>query len=189
MGAKWGTLGPWKAKTEAAAIALNQKVMDNFFFFLMVCAEGEGAHQGAWSQRLFLFFILSLSPSLPAFLTFLSPFLFHYPSLSFISFPLLSFSFFAPPSLSLCISFSNFLSSFLYLAAFPDSFLLRSSLLFSLALPLSLDLSLFSFFFFTFFFSFSFFFSFYLFIYFFCLGEAPLRGFSAISRLCILCIL
>ena len=51
----------------------------------------------------------------------------------FFSFTLfLSNFFFPPPSLSLCISFSNFLSSFLYLAAFPDSFLLRSSLLFTL---------------------------------------------------------
>ena len=31
LGAKWGTLGPWKAQTEAAAIALNQKVVYKFF--------------------------------------------------------------------------------------------------------------------------------------------------------------
>ena len=148
MGAKWGTLGPWKAQTEAAAIAPNQKVVDKFF--LKVCAEGEVARQGVWPQcpvspllssadffllllfksfssflsltlsfflpLLFYFlsfpscfslsfslltsYYLSLSPSLPAFLTFLSPFLFRYPSLSFVSFPLPPFSLFLPSSLS-----------------------------------------------------------------------------------------
>ena len=46
--AKWGILGPWKAQMEAAAIALNQKVVDEF---LKVCAEGEGARQGTRPQR------------------------------------------------------------------------------------------------------------------------------------------
>jgi len=108
-------------------MALNQKVVDKFFcFFFKVCAEGEGARQGTWSQRL----LVSLSLSLPAFL---SSFLFAtllFPS--FLSLYPLSLFFFPPPSLSLCISFSNFLSSFLNLAAFPDSFLLCSSLLFTL---------------------------------------------------------
>ena len=45
-------------------------------------------------------------------------------------------------SLSLSISFSNFLSSFLNLAAFPDSFLLRSSLLLTLQLFLYLQIFL-----------------------------------------------
>jgi len=31
LGAKWGTLGPWKVQREVAAIALNQKVVDKFF--------------------------------------------------------------------------------------------------------------------------------------------------------------
>ena len=101
----------------------------------------------------------------------------------FLSLYPLALFFFPPFSLSLCISFSNFL---LYLAVFPDSFLLRSSLLFSLALSLSLDLSLFSFLF-----SFSLFLNLFIFLsfFFFRLGEAPLRGFSVRSRLCILCIL
>ena len=56
MGAKWGTPGSWEAQTEAVAIALNQKVVDKFF--LKVCAEGEGARQGAQPQR-------PVSPLLP----------------------------------------------------------------------------------------------------------------------------
>ena len=75
------------------------------------------------------FFLLSHSLSLTLFLPFSLPFSF----LRFFPFTLfLSNFFFPPPYLSLCISFSNFLSSFLYLAAFPDSFLLRSSLLLTL---------------------------------------------------------
>ena len=148
MGAKWGTLGPWKAQTEAAAIAPNQKVVDKFFF--KVCAEGEVARQGVWPQcpvspllSLLLifssFFSLNLSqvffPSL-----YLFSFLFSSLLLSIISFLFPSFIppfsfllyFSLSPSLSLCISFSNFLFSFFYLAAFPDSLFLRSSLLFTL---------------------------------------------------------
>ena len=34
----------WEAQMEVAAVTLNQKVVDKF---LKVCAEGEGAHQGA----------------------------------------------------------------------------------------------------------------------------------------------
>ena len=34
----------WEAQTEVAVITLNQKVVDKF---LTVCAEEEGAHQGA----------------------------------------------------------------------------------------------------------------------------------------------
>ena len=161
MGAKWGSLGPWKGQKEAGAIVLNQKVVDKFFFF-KVCAEGEVARQGVWPQcpvspllsPLLIFssfFSLNLSqvffPSLYLF-SFLFSFtfyhfllvsLFHSPffllsSLSFVSFPLpsfsLTFSFLLP--LFLCVSFSNFLFSFFYLAAFPDLFLLRSSLLFTL---------------------------------------------------------
>ena len=37
--AKWRTPGPWEAQTEAAEIALNQKVMDTF---LKVYVEEEG---------------------------------------------------------------------------------------------------------------------------------------------------
>ena len=148
MGAKWGTLGPWKAQTEAAAIAPNQKVVDKFF--LKVCAEGEVARQGVWPQcpvspllsPLLIFssfFSLNLSqvffPSL-----YLFSFLFSSLLLSIISFLFPSFIppfsfllyFSLSPSLSLCISFSNFLFSFFYLAAFPDSLFLRSSLLFTL---------------------------------------------------------
>ena len=48
LGAKWGTPGPWEVQTEAAAIALNQKVVDKF---LKICVEGAGARQGARLQR------------------------------------------------------------------------------------------------------------------------------------------
>ena len=41
LGANWGTPGTWEVQTEAAAIALNQKVMDKF---LKVCVEEEGPH-------------------------------------------------------------------------------------------------------------------------------------------------
>ena len=126
----------------------------------------------------------SLTVSLSLFLPFS---LFSHPSffatlLSFVSFSL-------PSSLIIFFIFfsvSPFLTSFLYLDAFPDSFLLHSSLFHSLAL--SLDLSLFSFLFFFFTFFFFFLFIFLSFFFFFRLGEAPLRGFSAMSRLCILCI-
>ena len=142
-----------------------------------------GARQGTWSQRLLQSLSLFLSSCFSHFslpLPFSLPFSF----LRFFPFTLfLSNFFFPPPYLSLCISFSNILSPFLYLAAFPDSFLLRSSPFHSLALSLSLDLSLFSFLF-----SFSLFFVCLFVFLFFCLGEAPLRGFSARSRLCILCI-
>ena len=40
-GQSGGAPGPWEAQTEAAAIALNQKVMDKF---LKVCVEEEGPH-------------------------------------------------------------------------------------------------------------------------------------------------
>ena len=40
LGAKWGTPRPWEAQTEAAEIALTQKVVDKY---LKVCVEGEGA--------------------------------------------------------------------------------------------------------------------------------------------------
>ena len=166
-------------------IPLNQKVVDKFFFFLFkVCAEVEGACQGAWSQRLLL------SLSLPLFLPFS---LFSPPSFfATLLFPLflslypLALFFFPPLSLSLCISFSNFLSSFLNLAAFPDSFLLCSSL--SLFSFFSIFRSFSIFFPFFFFIFFSIFFFFFFFFFFFHLSEAPLRGFSARSRLCILCI-
>ena len=46
LGAKWGTLGPWEAQTEAVAIALNQKVMDTF---LKVCVEEGGGLAGGAS--------------------------------------------------------------------------------------------------------------------------------------------
>ena len=116
-----------------------------------------------------------------AFLTFFSPFFFRYPSfLRFFLFTLFSSLIF----FFIFFSVSPFLTSFLYLDAFPDSFLLRSSPFQSLALSLSLHLSLLSFF--TFFFLF--FFSFFCF-YFFAWVRAPLRGFSAMSGFCILCIL
>ena len=143
-------------------MALKQKVVVKFFFFFFkVCAGWVGARQGTWSQRL----LQSLSSSLPAFLTFLSPFLFRYPSLSFVSFPLPSFSLFLPSSL-LFLSVSLFLTSFL-----PFSILLHS-LIPSFSVPLSFSLfsffsifrsfSIFSFFFFFYFLSFL---SFYLFIF------------------------
>ena len=82
------------------------------------------------------FFLLTVSLSLFSCLSHFSlplPFSLPFSFLRFFPFTLfLSNFFFPPPSLCLCISFSNFLSSFLYLAAFPDSFLLRSSLLFTL---------------------------------------------------------
>ena len=145
-------------------MALNQKVVDKVFFFFLRFAQGGwwggGARQGTWSQRL----LQSLSSSLPAFLTFFSPFIFRYPSLSFVSFPLPSFSLFLPSSLSFSVSL--FLTSFL-----PFSILLQS-LIPSFSVPLSFSLfsffsifrsfSIFSFFFF-YFFSFL---SFYLFIFF-----------------------
>ena len=149
MGAKWGTLGPWKAQTEAAAIAPNQKVVDKFFF--KVCAEGEVARQGVRPQcplspllsplLIFFFFPSSLNLSQVFFPSlYLFSFLFSSLLLSIISFLFPSFIppfsfllyFSLSPSLSLCISFSNFLFSFFYLAAFPDSLFLRSSLLFTL---------------------------------------------------------
>ena len=73
------------------------------------------------SLYLFSFLFSSLLLSIISFLfpSFIPPFSF-----------LLYFS--LSPSLSLCISFSNFLFSFFYLAAFPDSLFLRSSLLFTL---------------------------------------------------------
>ena len=121
-------------------MALNQKVVVKGFFCLFVCflrfAQwgwwGGGARQGTWSQRL----LQSLSSSLPAFLTFFSPFIFRYPSLSFVSFSLPSFSLFLPSSLSFSVSL--FLTSFL-----PFSILLHS-LIPSFSVPLSF--SLFSFF-------------------------------------------
>ena len=118
---------------------------------------------------------LTVSLSLPLFLPFS---LFSHPSFfatllfpSFLSlYPLLfpNLFFFLP----IFFSVSPFLTSFLYLAAFLDSFLLRSSPFQSLALSLSLHLSLLSFFTF-FFFSFSLLFVFF----FFCLGEGPPEGF------------
>ena len=155
MGAKWGTLGPWKAQTEVAAIALNQKVVDRF---LKVCAEGEVARQGAWPQcpvspllsPLLIsssFFSLNLSqvffPSLYLFF-----FLFSSLLLSIISF--LFPSFILPSSflLSLCLSLSSCLSHFslplpfslpsLSFVSFPLPFLS-----FSFLLPLFLSVSLF----------------------------------------------
>ena len=64
--AKWGTPGPWEAQAEVVAIALNQKVVDEF---LKVCVEGEGARQGAGPQN-------PISPLLPREVEHsLSPFL------------------------------------------------------------------------------------------------------------------
>ena len=146
MGAKWGTLGPWKAQTEAAAIAPNQKVVDKFFF--KVCAEGEVARQGVRPQCplspllsplliFFSFFSKSFSSFLSLTLSFFLPLLFsftfyHFLLVSLFHSPFFLLTFSLSPSLFLCISFSNFLFSFFYLAAFPDSFFLRSSLLFTL---------------------------------------------------------
>ena len=113
------------------------------------------------SLSLFLPFSLFSHPSFFATLLFPS-FLSLYPLL----FPNL-FCFFLP----IFFSVSPFLTSFLYLAAFLDSFLLRSSPFQSLALSLSLHLSLLSFFTFFFFLFFSFF------CFYFCLGEAPPQGF------------
>jgi len=74
---------------------------------------------------------LSLSPSLPAFLTFLSPILSHYPSLSFVSFPLPSFYLTFSSLLPIFLSVSLFLTSF-----FPFYILLHS-LIPSFSVPLS----------------------------------------------------
>ena len=124
-------------------MALNQKVVDKFFCFLKVCAEREGARQGTWSQRLLLSF--SLSSCLSHFfltLLFSLPF---FPS--FLSlYPLLFPNFFFP--IFFCVS--PFLTSFLYLDVFPDSFFFCSSPFQSLALFLSLHLFLFSLLFFFF---------------------------------------
>ena len=97
------------------------------------------------------FFATLLFPS------FLSLYPLLFPNLFFLSFSL----------------YLLFLTAFLYLAAFLDSFLLRSSPFQSLALSLSLHLSLLSF---LFHFFFLFFFSFFCFV-FFCLGEGPPEGF------------
>ena len=169
-------------------MALNQKVVVKFFFFFFkVCAGGVGGRGSSPGHLVTA--SLTVSLSLPLFLLFS---LFSPPSFfatllfpSFLSLYPLSLFFFPPPSLSLCISFSNFLSSFLNLAAFPDSFLLCSSLLFTLQLFLYLQIFLYFFFFFLLLFLF---FSLFIYLFIFCLGEAPLRGFSSRSRLCILCI-
>ena len=120
MGAKWGTLGPWKAQTEAAAIAPNQKVVDKFF---KVCAEGEVARQGVWPQ-------CPVSPLLSPLLIFFSFF-----SKSFSSFLSLTLSFFLP----LLFSFTFY--HFLLVSIFHSPFFL---LIVSLSLPLFLPFSLFS---------------------------------------------
>ena len=175
--AKWGTFGPWKAKTEAAAIALNQKVMDKFF--LKVCAEGEGARQGVWPQcpvspllsPLLIFssfFSLNLSqvffPSL-----YLFSFLFSSLLLSIISFLFPSFSLL--PSYFLFLSLPLFFSVSLFLTYFFPFSILLLSLITSFSVPLSF--SLFSSFFifrsFSIFFPF-FFFTFFFFSFFFLLG-------------------
>ena len=127
----------------------------------------------AWAPGHSVSYCLSLSP--PLFLPFS---LFSPPSFfatllfpSFLSlYPLLFPNLFFFP---IFFSVSPFLTSFLYLAAFPDSFLLRSSPFHSLALSLSLHLSLFSLLFH--FFSFSLLFFFCLFV---CLfGGGPPEGF------------
>ena len=119
MGAKWGTLGPWKAQTEAAAIALNQKVVDRF---LKVCAEGEGARQGTWPQ-------CPVSPLLSPLLIFSSFFSFNLSPVFFPSLYLLSFLF----------SFTFY--HFLLVSIFHSPFFLLTV---SLSLPLFLPFSLFS---------------------------------------------
>ena len=133
-------------------MALNQKVVDKFFFLFFFF---KGLHRAGGSSPGHLVTVSrTVSLSLPLFLPFS---LFSHPSFfatllfpSFLSlYPLLFpnlFCFFLP----IFFSASPFLTSFLYLDAFPDSFLLHSSLFHSLAL--SLDLSLFSFLFFFFFF-------------------------------------
>ena len=120
MGAKWGTLGPWKAQTEAAAIAPNQKVVDKFFF--KVCAEGEVARQGVRPQ-------CPLSPLLSPLLIFFSFF-----SKSFSSFLSLTLSFFLP----LLFSFTFY--HFLPVSLFHSPFFLLTLFL---SLPLSFSLYLF----------------------------------------------
>ena len=126
------------------------------FCFLKVGAEREGARQGTWSQRLLLSLSLFLPFSLFSHPSFFATLLF--PSF-FSLYPLLFPNFF----FFIFFSVSPFLTSFLYLDAFPDSFLLHSSLFHSLALSLSLPLSLFSFLF-HFFFLFIFLFFLFLFL-------------------------
>ena len=159
---------------EAAAMALNQKVVDKFgfffvffcfLFFFKVCAEGEGARQGTRSQRLLL------SLSLPLFLPFS---LFSHPSFfatllfpSFLSlYPLLF------PNFFFSLSFSLYLFNFLFFLSLsccvpwflPSPFLSPfHSLVFSIFRSFCIFFS-----FFFLFFSLSFFF--------FCLGEAPPEG-------------
>ena len=107
---------------EAAAIALNQKVVDEF---LKVCAEGEGARQGTRPQR-------PVSPLLSPLLIFSSFLSFNLFQVFFPSLYLLSFLF---SSLSLSI-ISFLFPSFIL----PSLFLLSHSL----SLPLFLPFSLFS---------------------------------------------
>ena len=190
MGAKWATCGPWKAQTEVAAIALNQKVVDKFF--LKVCAEGEGARQGVWPQCLvspLLSLLIFLSSSLSIFLKFSFPHSVFFPSsslsLSIISFlfpsfifpsffllslslplpfllPSLSFVSFPLHSFSLTFSFLLLLFFSVLTSFFPFSILLHS-LIPSSSVPFSF--SLFSSF--SIFRSFSIFFLFFLFHFFF----------------------
>ena len=132
-------------------MALNQKVVDKLLLLLLFfkgLRRGGGSlpgHLVTASLTVCLSLPLFLLFSPPSFFTtllfpsFLSLYPLLFPNLFFFSFSL-SFSLLSP-----------FLTSFLYLAAFPDSFLLRSSPFHSLALSLSLHLSLFSFFLFHFF--------------------------------------
>ena len=120
-GQSGGTFGPWKAQTEAAAIAPNQKVVDKFFFF-KVCAEGEVARQGVRPQ-------CPLSPLLSPLLIFSSFFSLNLSQVFFPSLYLFSFLF---------SSLLLFIISFLF-----SSFILPSSFLLSLSPPLFLSVSLF----------------------------------------------
>jgi len=125
---------------EAAAMALNQKVVDKLLLLLLFfkgLRRGGGSlpgHLVTASLTVSLFLSSCFSHfSLP--LPFSLPFSF----LRFFPFTLLLFFFFPPPSLSLCISFSNFLSQSCCVPWFLLSLFL--SPFHSLAFSLSLDLS------------------------------------------------
>ena len=163
---QWFIMQTFYSTEPSSPLVCSSEAINITHFF---CTPNTASLTVSLSLSLFLPFSLFSHPSF--FTTLLFPsFLSLYPLL----FPNL-FCFFLP----IFFSASPFLTSFLYLDVFPDSFLLRSSPFHSLALSLSLHLSLL-------FFLFHFFFVLFLFL----LGWGPPpRGFSAMSRLCILCIL
>ena len=122
----WGQsgelLGPGRRKRRRR---LSPQIRKWWISFFKVCAEGEVARQGVWPQCpvspllsplliFFSFFSKSFSSFLSLTLSFFLPLLFSFTFYHFLlvflfhsPFFLLTFS--LSPSLSLCISFSNFL--------------------------------------------------------------------------------